>query len=138
MPAPWRALLICAAYASFRLSQPHRPPEVTTREGEEVDIKGFCEPAFARVKDAFAQNFAERGEVGANVAVTYRGQTVVDLWGGLAEPKTKKALAGGHAQRRVVVDQGRCLAVRASFGRARSASPRRAGGHLLAGIRPSR
>ena len=35
--------------------------------------------------DAFAQNFDERGEVGAAVCVYVDGQPVVDLWGGLAD-----------------------------------------------------
>ena len=39
----------------------------------------------AIVADAFAANFAERGEVGAAVTVVHRGVTVVDLWGGWAD-----------------------------------------------------
>jgi CubicO group peptidase (beta-lactamase class C family) len=34
------------------------------------------------VKDAFAQNFARNGDVGASVAVTIDGELVVDMWGG--------------------------------------------------------
>ena len=37
---------------------------------------------------AFRENFASRNEVGASVCVTHRGETVVDLWGGVAAPKT--------------------------------------------------
>ncbi|TAJ27349.1 hypothetical protein [Bosea sp. (in: a-proteobacteria)] len=47
-----------------------------------IEISGFCSPAFAAVKDAFYKNFTARGEVGASVSVTIRGETVVDLWGG--------------------------------------------------------
>ncbi len=47
-----------------------------------VPISGSCDPAFARVREAFAANFAERGEVGAGVCVRIGGRTVVDLAGG--------------------------------------------------------
>jgi CubicO group peptidase (beta-lactamase class C family) len=50
-----------------------------------VPIGGTCEPAFAAVRDAFAENFAERGEVGAGVTVIVDGNTVVDLVGGWAD-----------------------------------------------------
>ena len=34
------------------------------------------------MKTVFEENFSERGDVGASVAVTLEGETVVDLWGG--------------------------------------------------------
>ena len=49
---------------------------------------GSCDPRFSRVAEALDRNFAERGEVGASVAVTVDGETVVDLWGGIADPAT--------------------------------------------------
>ncbi len=51
-----------------------------------VDIHGTCESAFEPVRTAFAANFAERGELGASVAVVAHGQTVVNLWAGFADP----------------------------------------------------
>jgi CubicO group peptidase (beta-lactamase class C family) len=51
-------------------------------------IEGVCAPGFERVLAAFAENFATRREVGASVCVTHRGETVVDLWGGLSAAKT--------------------------------------------------
>lgn len=36
--------------------------------------------------DAFRRCFAELGEVGASVAITHEGDTVVDLWGGTTTP----------------------------------------------------
>ncbi len=51
-------------------------------------IEGTCLPEFAEVRDEFAGNFAERDEVGASVCVTVDGETVVDLWGGVAEQAT--------------------------------------------------
>ena len=50
--------------------------------------EGTCAPAFAEVREAFERNLAERGEVGASVCVTVDGETVVDLWGGIADPAT--------------------------------------------------
>lgn len=48
-------------------------------------IGGACDPRFAPVREEFERNFADRGEVGAALAVTVGGRTVVDLWGGVAE-----------------------------------------------------
>ena len=45
-------------------------------------VSGRCDERFAPVREAFAANFAERGEVGAAVAVVLHGETVVDLVGG--------------------------------------------------------
>jgi CubicO group peptidase (beta-lactamase class C family) len=47
-----------------------------------VDISGRSTDGFGAVKDAFAENFARDGDVGASVAVTIDGELVVDLWGG--------------------------------------------------------
>ena len=51
----------------------------------DVPIDGLCAPGFGAVKDAFAANFAERGEVGAAVCVIEDGEIVVDLVGGWAD-----------------------------------------------------
>jgi CubicO group peptidase (beta-lactamase class C family) len=53
---------------------------------DEPGIGGWCDPRFADVRDAFAANFAERGETGAAVCLSVRGTTVADLWGGRAGP----------------------------------------------------
>ncbi|MGE3074455.1 MAG: serine hydrolase domain-containing protein [Dehalococcoidia bacterium] len=52
-----------------------------------VEIHGSYEPRFAAVAEAFAQNFESHGDVGASVAVTVNGETVVDLWAGTADPE---------------------------------------------------
>ncbi len=49
-------------------------------------IRGFVDPAFSAVRDAFAANFAERSETGAAVAMYVEGRKVVDLWGGERAP----------------------------------------------------
>lgn len=51
-------------------------------------ISGECDPRFRVVRDEFDRNFAERGELGASVCVVVDGETVVDLWGGVADPDT--------------------------------------------------
>ncbi len=48
----------------------------------DTPIHGQAEPRFDGVRAAFANNFAEHGEVGAAVAVYLHGEPVVDLWGG--------------------------------------------------------
>lgn len=50
-----------------------------------IEIKGKVKDGFQRVKDAFAANFADHGEVGASLAVMIDGEMVVDLWGGYAD-----------------------------------------------------
>jgi CubicO group peptidase (beta-lactamase class C family) len=51
----------------------------------QMNIEGQCDPRFARVREAFAENFAKRGDVGAAVAVTIDGRPAIDLWGGHAD-----------------------------------------------------
>lgn len=51
-------------------------------------IGGTCDPAFEPVREAFERNFAQRGELGAAVCVMVGGETVVDLWGGVADDMT--------------------------------------------------
>jgi CubicO group peptidase (beta-lactamase class C family) len=48
---------------------------------------GLCKPGFERVAEAFQKNFDSKGEIGASVCLTVGGETVVDLWGGVADPK---------------------------------------------------
>ncbi len=48
----------------------------------DASLHGTCDPAFHAVGEEFARNFAERGEVGAALAIYVEGSLVVDLWGG--------------------------------------------------------
>ncbi|MEU1815286.1 serine hydrolase domain-containing protein [Streptomyces roseifaciens] len=50
-----------------------------------VDVQGTVADGFEPVRDAFAENFARRGERGAAVAVYRDGRKVVDLWGGVRD-----------------------------------------------------
>lgn len=49
-------------------------------------IKGHVAPGFEEVRAEFERNFAQRGEIGAAVAAYWRGEKVVDLWGGRRTP----------------------------------------------------
>ena len=50
-----------------------------------IVIRGECDTRFRAVQEAFEGNFATQGEVGAAVAVTVDGRSVVDLWAGHAD-----------------------------------------------------
>ncbi|MER5427643.1 serine hydrolase domain-containing protein [Streptomyces sp. NPDC002588] len=54
-------------------------------------VHGHCDPRFAAVRTAFEENFRDRGELGAAVAVTVDGVTVADLWGGWADAARTRA-----------------------------------------------
>lgn len=53
-------------------------------------IDGYVEPGFEGVRDAFASNFKEHGDIGAGFALHVEGRKVVDLWGGVADPATDR------------------------------------------------
>lgn len=52
----------------------------------ETTIEGTTATGFEPVRECFERNFHDHGEVGAAVAVRLRGEAVVDLWGGCADP----------------------------------------------------
>ena len=49
-------------------------------------VCGQVAPGFEEVRREFERNFAGRGEIGAAVAAYWRGEKVVDLWGGRRTP----------------------------------------------------
>ena len=52
-----------------------------------VEIQGSTADGYQPVREAFARNFRERGELGAACALHVRGRVVVDLWGGDSIPE---------------------------------------------------
>ena len=54
-------------------------------------IAGTTDPRFARVREAFAANFASGLEHGGSVAVLLDGKPVVELWGGHADAARTRA-----------------------------------------------
>lgn len=55
-----------------------------------LGMNGTVASGFELVRDAFAANFVDPGELGAAVAVVVDGRPVVDLWGGLADAHTER------------------------------------------------
>ncbi|KOG88431.1 serine hydrolase domain-containing protein [Streptomyces varsoviensis] len=55
-----------------------------------VDVQGTVADGFEPVRDAFAANFARRGERGAAVVVYRDGRKVVDLWGGARDADAER------------------------------------------------
>lgn len=53
--------------------------------GNGYSISGWCDPAFNRVREAFAENFDQGLEVGASTALVTNGRVVADLWGGFTD-----------------------------------------------------
>lgn len=53
-------------------------------------ISGFVKPGFEVVREAFAENFERRNELGAACCIHYRGEEVVDLWGGVRNGSTRE------------------------------------------------
>ncbi|NPT57155.1 serine hydrolase [Paraburkholderia sp. 5N] len=61
--------------------------EVTVRssnemQADDVVLYGYCAPKYERLREAFARNFREMGEVGAGYTVIADGALVANLWGG--------------------------------------------------------
>lgn len=56
-------------------------------------VHGVCAPGFEPVLEAFVENFTRRGEIGASLCARIGGETVLDLWGGLADPDTDRPWA---------------------------------------------
>ena len=50
-----------------------------------VAVEGEVRPGFQAVREAFAQNFSRRRELGGACCVYYHGEKVVDLWGGVRD-----------------------------------------------------
>lgn len=52
--------------------------------------QGHVAPGFEEVAAEFERNFAERNELGAACAVYYRGELVVDIWGGWRDARRRR------------------------------------------------
>jgi CubicO group peptidase (beta-lactamase class C family) len=53
-----------------------------------VPVYGHVSHGFERVRDAFAENFSRRGEVGGACCIYYRAEKVIDIWGGVRNSQT--------------------------------------------------
>lgn len=54
-------------------------------------INGTVAPGFESVQTAFASSFDGKPDMGAALCVRHRGQVVVDLWGGVADERSRAA-----------------------------------------------
>ena len=61
---------------------------MATMTSDKVAIEGTVAQGWEPVRDAFIENFEQRGEVGAACAIYKHGETVVDLWGGVRDRAT--------------------------------------------------
>lgn len=52
------------------------------------DIQGHVSRGLEGVREAFAENFVRRGELGGACCAFHRGEKVVDLWGGIRNKRT--------------------------------------------------
>ncbi len=57
----------------------------------ETEIHGVCPDRYARVRAAFADNFARGAELGARFCLVEAGQVVIDLWAGYADRARTRA-----------------------------------------------
>ena len=53
-----------------------------------MSIEGFVSRAFEPVREAFAENFRRRHELGGACCIYHHGEKVVDLWGGVRNKTT--------------------------------------------------
>jgi CubicO group peptidase (beta-lactamase class C family) len=58
------------------------------RATAETAVHGSVRPGFEAVREAFAENFARRRELGGACCVYRNGEKVVDLWGGIRNEAT--------------------------------------------------
>jgi CubicO group peptidase (beta-lactamase class C family) len=58
---------------------------------EKFPVQGICDVRFEGVREAFEANFERGADVGASVAITLDGETVVDLWGGAKDAAASQA-----------------------------------------------
>ena len=55
-----------------------------------MDAKGSCDSRFAAVQQAFEEIFDDPQELGAGLCIQVGGETVVDLWAGVADLERTK------------------------------------------------
>jgi CubicO group peptidase (beta-lactamase class C family) len=83
----WVAVLAVVLWPA-RAGGAEAAPESTDRS---TSVQGRVNRGFEAVRDAFADNFARRGELGGACCAYHRGERVVDLWGGVRNKETREA-----------------------------------------------
>ena len=83
------ALLTGAVLLAGTAAHEHRRARRAVMSRHSVPhIEGHVAPGFEAVREAFAENFARRRELGGACCAYYHGQKVVDLWGGIRNSAT--------------------------------------------------
>ncbi len=82
------ATLLWMAALAIALLRRSRYGGATRASATATPVQGYVAPGFEEVRAEFERNFASRGEIGAAVAAYWRGEKVVDLWGGRRTPTT--------------------------------------------------
>jgi CubicO group peptidase (beta-lactamase class C family) len=59
-------------------------------------VHGHVSPGFEAVREAFAENFDRRRELGGACCVYHRHEKIVDLWGGIRNKNTGAHVGRGH------------------------------------------
>jgi CubicO group peptidase (beta-lactamase class C family) len=57
---------------------------------DRATVQGHVSPGFESVREAFAENFTRRRELGGACCVFHNGEKVVDLWGGIRNKQTRE------------------------------------------------
>jgi CubicO group peptidase (beta-lactamase class C family) len=90
--SPWtKAAVIGVAAAGGAYVLVHKRKNGTSAvAAKPIEIHGFVQPGYEAVRAALAENFARRREIGAACCVYYKGEKVVDLWGGIRNNLTSE------------------------------------------------
>lgn len=80
----------------------HSRANVRTTAFERFGIQGHVSGGFEAVREAFVENFVRRHELGGACCIFYRGEKVVDLWGGIrnmpsSEPWERETMVVLHS-----------------------------------------
>jgi CubicO group peptidase (beta-lactamase class C family) len=86
-PLTKAAIGLTAAGAAYVLVQKRSHP-LSSDVSTGVEIHGFVRSGYEAVREAFAENFARRREIGAACCVYHKGEQVVDVWGGVRNKTT--------------------------------------------------
>lgn len=71
----------------------YRDPDVAVHRAldDGRQIQGFVDDGYGGMLDTFVENFVDRKDVGAACCVVVDDRVVVDLWGGVADARTRRA-----------------------------------------------
>lgn len=61
-----------------------------SKSAKPIHVDGFVKSGFEKVKDVFRSNLESKGEIGGTFAAYYKGDLVVNLWGGYADQKAHR------------------------------------------------